>query len=189
MLIFFVGSLEYGFLLWLPMFLEELHFEDFEGYISITFSLFSILGSSIYGWFYQKNFKRINEWRSLFFGLVCSLIGVLILYHLELDVSKKWTVLGLIGFIGFFIGAVYNISMAHELIKENELENDSLTYLMNLCSVFLCFGIGVTDIIVGAISDKFSYHSIFILFLGYLGISLLILIAKMCIGNNQTSLV
>ena len=54
MVMLFIASTYYGILIWLPMYLQEKNFKNFEGFISISFSFFNFLGAAFLGILYEK---------------------------------------------------------------------------------------------------------------------------------------
>ena len=44
-----MGAIGHGIMLWLPMYLKDQNFRAFEGYISVSYALFSILGATLFG--------------------------------------------------------------------------------------------------------------------------------------------
>ena len=108
----FISAAEYGILIWLPMYLEEKHFANFEGFISITFSIFNLLGGTLFGLFYEKFPSRKFHFS---FNLVAIIIGMgflILIYLMDMKENQKWTLLVFVGFIGLLIGGLYDCYLA-----------------------------------------------------------------------------
>lgn len=107
-------ALLYGIILWLPMYFQEASFEEFQGYIPITFSLFTIVGSAIFGSFYTCIRKSLIRSIIVFVILMAMIGGLLFLKTLDLVVEQKWSYLGIIGEIGFCLGGLFNMLISLE---------------------------------------------------------------------------
>ena len=49
--------------------------------------------------------------------IFCGLIPLILIYFLHFDISEKWTMFGLIGIAGFFIGGLYDTASANEILE------------------------------------------------------------------------
>ena len=110
-----MGATQFGLLLWLPTYLEKAGFKEFEGYILISFGVFSLIGGSVIGVIYEKTNNRIVH---LVVHLILLLIGegILLIVYLTNASENKWMMLGLFGVSRLCLGATFNIYEAHELI-------------------------------------------------------------------------
>ena len=128
-----LAALEFGILLWLPMYLKESGFHDFQGYITIAYSLFSLAGSSLTGKIYETIENRrihflIQIWLTIF-----GLLPLLIIYLSHFHEEEKWGLVALIGLAGFCNGALRNMYTTNEVFLKTEVEGADKTPLyMNI---------------------------------------------------------
>ena len=94
------------------MYLEENNFKDFEGYISIFFSLGTMTGSTLIGLFYEQTDKRTYHFLITIAGLVLGLIPLLVIYFFKLTQDQQWLLLFLILIVGIGFGGCYNTNTA-----------------------------------------------------------------------------
>jgi sugar phosphate permease len=111
--VLFSGASTYGVLLWLPMFLEGAGFEDFEGYISMTYSISTIIGTTILGKLYEITHKSRYHLMINCGTILLSIISFILIKSIPLEPSQKFVVLLLVGVVGFSMGSTFNLSFSH----------------------------------------------------------------------------
>ena len=104
-----IGATQYGILLWLPTYLEEKGFEDFSGFISICYALFTILGVTISSKIYELTSSRACHFLVHLITLALGIMVMMLVYTLDLKPEDKWLMLFLIGIVGFCIGGLYEL--------------------------------------------------------------------------------
>lgn len=100
-------------MLWLPMYLKDQGFQAFEGYISISYSLFSILGATFFGSVLEKTTSRTYHYIIYLLGICAGMLILVLIYELRLEPSQEWTFLALIGGVGLFSGGMFPIYSNH----------------------------------------------------------------------------
>ena len=80
-----IGSTQYGILLWLPMYLEDKGFKDFSGFISICYSISTILGVTLCSKIYGLTSNRTYHFLAHLAILVVGVMALMLVYLLDLE--------------------------------------------------------------------------------------------------------
>ena len=102
------------------MYLKDSGFKDFQGYISICYSVFTILGTVFTGNFFERTTNRVWHFVVAIIELAVSFVCLLLIYRLSLTIEEKYTLLVLVGLTGFCLGALFEIYANHEIMVQHE---------------------------------------------------------------------
>jgi sugar phosphate permease len=121
----FVKLATYGMLFWLPTYAkEELHYShsDVEQ-IALIYDIGTIVGSIILGFLTDLTYKKRSP--VAFVGLIFgTILFLMVVFYSN---SPKYVILIIIFFVGFFVGAIFNIvapTAAADLAKSKALKGN-----------------------------------------------------------------
>jgi sugar phosphate permease len=121
----FVKLATYGMLFWLPTYAkEELHYShsDVEQ-IALIYDIGTIVGSIILGFLTDLTYKKRSP--VAFVGLIFgTILFLMVVFYSD---SPKYVILIIIFFVGFFVGAIFNIvapTAAADLAKSKALKGN-----------------------------------------------------------------
>ena len=140
------------------MYLEENGFKDFQGYITIAYSAFSMVGSALTGKIYEIIDSRkvhfiVQIWLTIF-----GLLPLVFIYLFHFSEEEKWGLLGLIGLTGFCNGALYNMYSTNEILLMSEEDGlHNTPFYMNVVIGGAYGWTGVTQIFLGMSKTKSKY--------------------------------
>ena len=143
-------------MLWLPMYLADQGFQAFEGYISVSYSLCSIFGVTLFGSVFEKTTKRRVHYAVCLLGICTGILILLLVYELRLEPSQEWTLLALIGGVGLCSGGLFSIYSNHEVQLHALLDGQSLLLCMNFIHGCMHLFVGATQIIIGFVAAQSS---------------------------------
>lgn len=184
LIILFLGAGQYGILLWLPMYLQENKYEDFQGYISMTYSACNLIGGTIIGSCFQLTAKRRRHFLAVFLALCFGILALSLIYVFRITPEHKWYLLFLVGCLGLSIGGSFNVYTGIEMIKQ-QYESENTLITGNIINGFINFMIGILQFILGIISSEDS-HSIFIVFIIVTGISAIFVLIRLVVTRDSS---
>ena len=174
------------------MYLEENGFQDFQGYITIAYGAFSMIGSSLTGKIYEiiesrKTHFFIQIWLAIF-----GLVPLMIIYLFKFSDAEKWELLCLIGMTGFCNGALFNMYSTNEILLMSEEEGLINTpFYMNIVIGGSYAWTGITQIFLGASNTNRNYKhnidpkAIFLLFVIMFFSTLVLIIGRLILKMHQ----
>ena len=114
------------------MYLTQQDFEDFEGYINISFIAFNIIGTLVCKQMYSEDFSRRTQLLMHWLILLVGVLSLTAIYISELTPDQKWAFLGLIGIVGFCLGGLFNLYIYHEIILLTERNGEDISMNLNI---------------------------------------------------------
>ena len=165
---------------WLPMYLNQEEFEEFEGYITISLIGFTIVGTMVCKQIYSLNLSRKTQLLVHLILITVGILSLLIIFISNLTPHQKWIFLLLIGIVGFTLGSLFNFYLNHEIILLTEKYQEDVCMNMNICYGFAYLFTVLTQIIIGLCSSV-SANSIFLVFMVLSFISMGSIVFRVCL--------
>ena len=146
------------------MYLNQQNFKDFEGYINISFVSFNIIGTMVSKEMYSRNLSRRVQFALQLAILLIGILALVTIYISRLTPDQKWTLLALIGVVGFCVGGLHHLFANHEIILLTERNSEDILVNLNIIHGLAFLLTGITQVITGAFSSL-NANSIFLVFL------------------------
>ena len=149
----------YGILLWMPIYFEKAGFKEFEGFIPMSFSISTILGSTLAGSMYKCLANKIRSLITVL-SFILMIVFLVLLKNLPLTPNNKWTFMCIISIIGFIIGGGFNSLISIEspvIARQRDIPVDFISAIMMTGS---CIVVGIVQLIIGLSTTKSKFASI-----------------------------
>lgn len=178
-------SILYGFLLWMPTYLNHNGFKKYTFTIPIVFEAGTLFGSSFLGWFYKQqapgdgiraSIRRNLKSYSLFYSSISLTIVLGFFYGIEPEVITYFL---LSAGCGFFLGGCFNMLASNEVISMADGKKDAVNMLSTLSMVCGNLMVGLVEVMIGVVLDlKHSADGekkLFVLLLGVGAVAIAVL--------------
>jgi len=143
----------YGFLLWIPTYLNNVGLKDYKSTIPITFNVGTLVGSFILGHFYEDSahsgrsaFKLHLQKYSLLYCCIL-LSGTFTVFYLITPQVLAYFILS--GISGALLGGCFNMFTSNEVIALTGGHSEDLEMLATLSMAVGNTAVGIVELLIG----------------------------------------